>query len=71
MSKHILPFKPPREAEYLVTARVGGYETASRDQAQEAFDCLRACGLSPLSLGDGDSWDIRFAEQLYFFLATN
>jgi hypothetical protein len=35
MSKHILPFKPPREAEYLVTARGGrGYETGSRDQTQ-------------------------------------
>ena len=40
-------------------------------QAQEAFDCLWAWGLSSLSLGDVDSWDIRFAEQLYFFLVTN
>jgi hypothetical protein len=46
-------------------------ETGSRDQAQEAFDCLRACGLFPLCLGDGDSWDVRFAEQLYFSLVTN
>jgi len=43
-------------------------ENGSRDQAQEAFDGLRACGLSPLSLGHEDSWDIRLAERLCLFL---
>jgi hypothetical protein len=45
--------------------------TYYRERVQEAFDRPRACELSPRSLGEVDSWDIRFAEQRYFFLATN